>query len=339
MKKSPLVSIIIPTYNSGKTIIQTIESVKNQTYTNYEIIVVDDGSTDGTVEILKTIKGIKLITQANQGVSAARNRGIEEAKGDYIAYLDSDDLWHPQKLEIQLKVAEPLKSFGMIATTYQKFYDVQINPQFPAFEVPPLESIEERSFYRFLKATTYLPSSVIIPKTVHNEIGKFDPELRIGEDHDLWLRIAYKYPVYCIPLDLMWYFIRKESLSRSIGLTGEINKIFMAEQWNPYKENTLDVDGKIDYKLYMKIFRKIVIDVGQWILKYRTTAEFQHKKLNAYQIFNLYWRRFEYSFGVYGNFIKYRIIFRNIIKYSFRKIQKYIIDEELVTKISTTKFS
>lgn len=115
---SLFVSVIIPTYNSINTINETLQSVRNQTYRNYEIVVVDDGSTDDTVELLRTFDDIILVTQTNQGVSAARNRGVKEAKGDLIAFLDSDDLWHPQKLEIQINQAEKLKEFGIIFTSY-----------------------------------------------------------------------------------------------------------------------------------------------------------------------------------------------------------------------------
>lgn len=339
MEKSPYVSVVIPTYNSVKTITETLESVRNQTYLNYEIIVVDDGSTDGTIDLLEKITDIIFIKQTNQGPSVARNRGVEEAKGDYIAFLDSDDLWHPQKLELLLKIAESLKHFGMIATSYKIIHEIPTNPSFPIYNAPSREIIKELSFYRFFETTFCLPSTVLIPKVVFKEMGGFDPEWKSGQDRDLWLKISYKYPIYYLPLDLTWYYIREGSLSQSIRIIGQINKIFMAEKWNPNKEDTWDVNGQIDYKLYQKIFRKIVIQVGQWILKYRTTACFQKDVIDSYQIFNIYWERFSYIFGKYGFFIKSKIILRNIIKYSFRNIPKQRIDEKLILKLLSTKIT
>ncbi len=338
MNKSSLVSVVIPTYNSKETIVQTLASVKNQTYQNYEIIVVDDGSNDGTIELVNSLKDIKIITQTNQGPSVARNRGVEEAKGDYIAFLDSDDLWHPQKLEILLKIAESLKNYGMIATSYKTIYEIPTNPTFPVYNVPSVETIIELSFYRFFETTFCLPSTVLIPKAIFVEMGGFDPEWKSGQDRDLWLKISYKYPIYYLPLDLTWYYIRKGSLSQSIRIIGQINKIFMAEKWNPKKEGTWDVNGKIDYKLYKKIFRKIVIQVGQWILKYRTTANFQNDNFDSYQIFRIYWQRFSYIFGRYGFLVKTKIIVRNIIKYSFRRIVGLKMNDKLIEKLLTTKF-
>jgi glycosyltransferase involved in cell wall biosynthesis len=104
LKKTPIVSIVIPTYNRAWTLSQAIDSVLNQAYCNRELIVVDDGSTDHTKALLATYgEKIKIILQENRGVSAARNRGIEMASGEYIALLDSDDIWLPEKIESQIQ--------------------------------------------------------------------------------------------------------------------------------------------------------------------------------------------------------------------------------------------
>ena len=104
MMHLPLVSVVIPTYNSSETILSCINSVFSQTYNNIEIIVVDDGSTDTTIKLLSDLiigheEKIKLVTQVNAGPSCARNNGISHAKGEYIAFLDSDDEWYPNKIE------------------------------------------------------------------------------------------------------------------------------------------------------------------------------------------------------------------------------------------------
>lgn len=338
MNESAFVSVIIPTYNSSETVLKTLESVRNQTYFNYEIIVIDDGSTDATVELLRPMKDIKLIEQTNQGVSAARNRGVEAANGEYIAFLDSDDLWHPQKLEIQLEIAKSLKNIGIVATSFKKIYEVPDDIQFPVAETPRVESIEEINFYRFLETIGCLTSSVLMPKEVFLEVGGFDREYRSGEDRDLWLKVAYKYSVYLIPLDLVCYYIRGAGLTESIKVIGEINTIFITEKWNPQKTNTGDALRKIDNELYKKKFKKNVIRVGKLILRNRTTVGFKNESFNHYQIYNIYWQRFGYIFGKNNFFIKFKMVLKHIIKDSRRMRSTQRIDEGLLTKLINTKF-
>ena len=104
MKQKPQISVIIPTYNRGWILKEAVDSVLSQHYTDFELIVVDDGSTDNTLALLQTYKGrLKILQQENLGVSAARNLGIENSCGQYIAFLDSDDLWLPEKLSFQLE--------------------------------------------------------------------------------------------------------------------------------------------------------------------------------------------------------------------------------------------
>jgi len=117
---TPLVSVVIPTYNSADFLIQALNSVLNQTYSNYEIIVVDDGSSDNTSQAIEPWRSqIRYIYQDNQGVAAARNRGIDAATGDFIAFLDADDLFLPQKLQQQVAVFEAQPDLGMVISGWQ----------------------------------------------------------------------------------------------------------------------------------------------------------------------------------------------------------------------------
>ena len=117
---SPLVSVVIPTYNSAEFLIQALESVFNQTYTNYEVIVVDDGSTDNTRQVIEPYRSrLNYIYQANQGVAVARNKGIEVARGEWIAFLDADDLFLPQKLQQQVAVFAAQPEIGMVVSGWQ----------------------------------------------------------------------------------------------------------------------------------------------------------------------------------------------------------------------------
>src|ERR1044072_212389 len=133
--KRASVSVVIPTYNSGPYLLEAIDSLLAQTLLPSEIIVVDDGSSDDTPARLKDYRGrIRYIYQENMGVSAARNRGIEAANGDFIAFLDADDIWHPRKLEFQMETFARIPALGLVGT---KFFYIPIK-RFPAAsELPP----------------------------------------------------------------------------------------------------------------------------------------------------------------------------------------------------------
>ena len=192
------VSVIIPMYNSKDTIKSAIESVLNQTYKEpIEIIVVNDGSKDGCEKIVEkmiinnqTNRTIKLINKPNGGVSSARNRGIKEANGEYIAFLDSDDMWHPQKLEL---VFEALKddSIKFIGHSYtlENNFDKKFN----------LEKLSKVSFTKLLLKNFAVTPSIIIKKEI---CEYFDEAMTHTEDHELWLRIALKTDVHYLDLPL-----------------------------------------------------------------------------------------------------------------------------------------
>ncbi len=191
---SPEVSIVVPTHNHAALVGEALESVFAQTYRNYEIIVVDDGSTDDTADVLKPLieRGlIRYIYQQKQGVSAARNRGIVEAHGRYIAFLDSDDLFEPAKLEIQVKYLEDHPEVGLVHSGFTKFDNAgndlgyRDTSWFSGMIYPQI----------LLYWTTLMAvDTVLVPKTVFDSVGFFDTTLSMGEDLDLWRRIAWKYP-------------------------------------------------------------------------------------------------------------------------------------------------
>lgn len=189
----PTVTIIIPAYNRADLIGEALNSVFAQTYRDFEIIVVDDGSTDDTVRVLKPLMeqgGIQYIYQDNQGESSARNRGIAEAKGQYIAFLDSDDLFEPTRLEIQIQYFRDHPHVGLVHSGFTKFDNnsddlgYRDTSWFTGMIYPQI----------LLHWTTLIPpSTVLIPKKVFEVIGPFDKSLRIGPDLDMWRRIARKY--------------------------------------------------------------------------------------------------------------------------------------------------
>ena len=198
-KQHRLVSVIIPTYNRGWIIKEAINSVLAQDFKNFELIVVDDGSTDNTFEILNLYgEDIILIRQDNQGVSAARNRGITKASGRFIAFLDSDDLWLPEKLSRQIDFFN-LNPDALICQTEEIWMrnNVRVNPK--KRHKKPSGMIFEPS----LSLCLVSPSAVMVKRTLFDDVGLFDETLPACEDYDLWLRISCRHPVYLIDTPLI----------------------------------------------------------------------------------------------------------------------------------------
>lgn len=225
-----LVSVIIPTYNRAHIVTEAIESVLAQTYQSYEIIVVDDGSTDNTAEVLKKYGNkIKYYYQDNKGVSAARNRGIREANGDFIAFLDSDDLWKSDKIEKQVIVFQENQDLGLVYS-YAEFLTVstgkiQIKPRVICSNLRDL-----------VEKDAILPTpTVMIRKKCLADIGLFAETIPGIEDFDLWFRIAEKYTFSFIPAVLAKarYFgpnLSSESDKMSHGYLIIYNKIISKYQ-------------------------------------------------------------------------------------------------------------
>ncbi len=194
------ISVVIPTFNRAHTIEQALESVFQQTYSALEIIVVDDASSDSTSKILHQYIGrITVITnKSNQGVSYSRNQGIEAAKGDWIAFLDSDDLWDKQKLANQ-KLFHDANPNLLISQCDEIWIrnGVKVNPM--AKHAKQGGWIFEACIPRCIVS----PSAVIIHKSVFKKIGLFDPDLPACEDYDLWLRIAPHFEIAYLDKKLM----------------------------------------------------------------------------------------------------------------------------------------
>ena len=210
-REYPLVSVIIPTYNRKLIAEAAIKSVVMQDYNNIEIIVVDDGSTDGTFEYLtRCFPNITILTQNNKGVSSARNLGIKNASGEWIALLDSDDIWLPQKLSIQMSYIEEKKHYSICHTSEIWFRNgVRVNPM-----QKHVDSSEDL-FRTSLKLCVISSSSVIIHKEVFNKIGLYDESLEVCEDYDLWLRITSQYKVLFLDRNLVKkYGGNKDQLSK-----------------------------------------------------------------------------------------------------------------------------
>jgi glycosyltransferase involved in cell wall biosynthesis len=195
----PRVSVIIPTYNRKAFVLEAVESVLAQTYGDYELIVVDDGSPDNTGEVLKRYgERLRYVYQTQQGVSAARNRGFELAQGEFIAFLDSDDLWLPQKLALQVAFMDQHPE-AQICYTDEIWIrrGKRVNPQ------KKHAKYSGEIYPRCLPLCIISPSSALMRRALFKQVGAFDPGLPVCEDYDLWLRVAARFPVFFIPQRLI----------------------------------------------------------------------------------------------------------------------------------------
>jgi len=213
--RRPLVSVILPTYNRGWILKEAIDSVIGQDFKDWELIVVDDGSTDDTGCLLEGYgRRLRVHFQPRRGVSAARNAGIQKAAGRYITFLDSDDLWLPGKLAAQVDFfsANP-KAVACQTDEIWIRRGVRVNPK--RYHLKSSEALFERS----LKRCMVSPSAVMVRRFLFDEVGLFDENLPACEDYDLWLRVTCRYSVALIPTPLI---IKRgghaDQLSRGAGL-------------------------------------------------------------------------------------------------------------------------
>ena len=189
----PFVSVIVPTFNRRPMLDEAVESVLAQSFRNFELIVVDDGSTDGTAsELAKYGSRLRLISQPRKGVAAARNQGVKIAQGKYVAFLDSDDLWLAKKLEIQTAFMKQRPEIKICQTEEIWLRNgIRVNPK--AKHRKPSGDI----FRPSLDLCLVSPSAVMMTKKLFETVGGFDESLPVCEDYDLWLRIAVS---HCVPL-------------------------------------------------------------------------------------------------------------------------------------------
>lgn len=185
----PFFSVVIPTFNRVHLVNRAVESVLSQTFTDYECIVIDDGSTDETSQVLSPhSKTIRYIYTQHGGVSKARNVGIQNAHGEWIAFLDSDDVWLPSKLEMQYEYI----------TAHPEIYIHQTDELWirKGRRVNPKKKHEKKEGHIFeycLHLCLVSPSAVVVHRSVFENVGVFDEHMPVCEDYDLWLRVAWQY--------------------------------------------------------------------------------------------------------------------------------------------------
>ena len=192
------VSVIIPAYNRIATLARAIDSVLAQSHKVEEIIVVDDGSTDATSEVAKMYPEVLLLRQKNMGVSSARNNGVMMASSEWIAFLDSDDVWHPEKIARQIKFHKQSSSLKISYTDEQWVRDGKMVTLPKKYQKP-----SQTTFENSLDYCNIAPSSVLIEKKLFDKVGAFDEALEVCEDYDLWLRILLENSIGYLPEKLI----------------------------------------------------------------------------------------------------------------------------------------
>ncbi len=224
----PKVSIVIPAYNSMKYLPDTLSSVWRQTFTDFEVLVVNDGSSDNIKEWASQVKDsrFKFISQANQGVSAARNAGILASQGDYIALLDADDLWAPTKLETHVLCLDKNPKVGLVCS-WTAMMNAQGQPT-GRFMKP----VADGNIYTKILVKNIIDCpSVLVRRSCFNEVGLFDTNIRYNEDWEMWIRIAARYEFAVIKEPLVYYRQHPNNVSKNwcqmqLGFTKVIKSAF-----------------------------------------------------------------------------------------------------------------
>jgi glycosyltransferase involved in cell wall biosynthesis len=197
------VSVVIPAYNAMNYLLKTLESVLRQTFTDFEVLIINDGSSDNIVEWASELANprVKLISQPNQGVSVARNTGIAHTQGEYIAFLDADDLWEPTKLEKQVCCLEENPAVGLVYT-WTALIDQSSNPMGKVW----VSDLEGNVWQQIVvKDMISNGSSPMVRRSCFETVGVFDPKLSSAEDRDMWIRIAARYPFAVVKEPLTLY--------------------------------------------------------------------------------------------------------------------------------------
>jgi FkbM family methyltransferase len=260
-------SVVIPLFNKARFIRRSLDSVLKQTLEKYEVIVVDDGSTDGGPDIVAQYDDhrIHLIQQENRGVSAARNRGIAESQGEWISFLDADDAWKPHYLQSIEALAEEYPDAGIYATAYEIIMPdgKVIHPKYSAIPPPPWQGVIPRYFRAALGHPPVWTSATTIPKQIFLKVGFFSVGIPVGEDIDMWGRIALRYSVAFSTAIGASYFQDddlRHNRSRKHYLSTDPEAVFVKSANQAIQRGEIE---SVDLKDLYEYLSKIQVDLGR----------------------------------------------------------------------------
>lgn len=238
-----MISIVIPLYNKVKSVENTINSVLSQSVQDFEIVVVDDGSTDGSAEVVAQIKDdrIRLIRKENGGVCSARNRGIKEAKYDYIALLDADDGWNKEYLAEQRRLVSDFPEAAMWGINFAELYDGKLIRELPTGLPQGFRGVVDGYFDKTLKngriSDLFCSSSVVIRKSVFDKTGLFDERIKFAEDNDMWFRIVADYAVVFYDKYLAYYNYDADNRAMNHKIKLKYFLPYYIDKFSEYKGN------------------------------------------------------------------------------------------------------
>jgi len=242
----PTVSVIIHTYNNEKFIAETVESVLNQTYKDYEIIVVDDGSVDGTRDaLLPYMHGIRYRYKENGGIASAKNAGISLSQTEFVAFLDHDDLWAPDKLQLQMEYFNENPQVGLVYAKYTSFRDGK------ELRTKPEKGCSGWIFKELLSKSFIQTSTVIVKRECLNAVGPYDESFSLGDEYDMFLRISKRFQCGFVDKGLTRYRVHDTNASKN-------DFLFDNENLGVYKKiynNFTGLDGEEKKILRKRIAR------------------------------------------------------------------------------------
>jgi glycosyltransferase involved in cell wall biosynthesis len=300
----PQISVIIPCFNNGKYLRECLDSVLSQTFQDFEVIVVDDGSADDSPSIIKSYGSrVKYIRQNNKGPSSARNAGIKIAQGNYIAFQDADDVWLARKLELQYRFLQENPPYLWVYSDMSTFNDKQVLQESWFSD----RSTHEGKVLEKLINNNFIPTiTVLIKKQLLLEVGGFDEKLRSCEDKELWLRLSLKYPVGRLNQVLAKRRFHAHNLVRD-------NRLLIASEIEALKRLAPRVDaGRIPKLLESRIAR-LYFELGYFYFAKNQLPEAreQFRKSNSYPFFNLKSQLYYYSTYLDRRFIGWLRVFKN----------------------------
>lgn len=224
-----MISVVIPLYNKQANILATLQTVCAQTYVDFEVLVVDDGSTDKGASIVQSYPDtrIRVIHKGNGGVSSARNRGIQEAKGEYIALLDADDQWDKKYLEEQMRMVVDFPEAAMWGINFAEISEGKLIRKLATALPDGYRGYVENYFQMTGRVSDlFCSSSVLIRREIFDKVGMFDERIKYSEDSDMWLRIISNYPVAFYDRYMVWYLYDAENRA--------MNRKRLLKYWLPY---------------------------------------------------------------------------------------------------------
>ena len=217
---APAVSVIVPAYNAAATLQETLESVLAQTFTDFELLVVDDGSTDATAQIALSFEDprVRLISLSHGGVARARNLAVEEARGTLVAFLDADDVWLPHKLQLQVALLDERPDVGLCVTRATRI-DADSRP---TGEMPILEASDDYTAALLLHSSIAGGvSAAVIRRELFQQVGGFPYGQRQAEDWDLWLRLSLHSTIAVVPESLV---LQRAHAGNTSGVAYELER-------------------------------------------------------------------------------------------------------------------